>query len=358
MPGPYTDHHVHILSTVAARLSVDVSAAGSLDEMGRAIRRAAPLGGAWIRAWGYEEWALAERRHPTREDLDRFAPGRPLVLHHRSGHAAVLNSAALAEVGDPGHPDGVLFDRHDLLSLVPRLDPAALREAATAVSREWEAAGVRAVTDATHTNGLSDLETLATWCAQGVVRQEVTAMVAPEAAASVPPFGGTVGPVTVGPVKLMPAPAVLGGLAAAVAAAHRAGFPVAVHVVDVDVLDSTLDAFERSGPPPGTGDRIEHNALCLPEQVPRIAACGAAVVVNPSFLAHRRRKYSQQIPPVEQEWLIRIGSLLRAGIRVRAGSDSPVTPSIPDEMIAAAMSHPFVPHESVTREQAEALLSP
>lgn len=358
MPGPFTDHHVHLLSTAAARLSIDVSAARSVEEMARLVRSAATTGAGWLRAWGYEEWALEEGRHPSRYDLDRMAPGRPMIVHHRSGHAAVANTAALSEMGEPDHPDGILVDRHDLLSRVPRLDPTALQAAAAAVSAEWEGAGVGAVVDATHTNGAEQLELLAAWCAGGVIRQQVTAMVAPGELSSVPAYGSSVGAVTVGPAKLMPAPADLAGLHDQVAAAHTAGFPVAVHVVDIDALDAALRAFGASAAPSGTVDRIEHNALCLPEQVAGIADCGAMVVVNPAFLLHRRLKYTLQLEPVERQWLIRIGSLLRAGIPVRAGSDSPVTPSRPDEIIAAATAHPFVPEESVTPEQAELLLHP
>ncbi len=358
MRRSFTDHHVHLLSTAAARLSIDVSAARSLGEMGEIVRKGAAGGAGWLRAWGYEEWALEERRHPNRRDLDRMAGGRPLVVHHRTGHAAVANSLALSEMGEPHHPDGILIDRHDLLSRVPRVDPTSLQAAAAAVSAEWEAAGVSAVTDATHTNGPEELELLAAWCAKGVLRQQVTAMVDAAELSSLPAYGSRVGAATVGPAKLMAAPAELAGLPARVASAHAAGFPVAVHVVEIDVLDATLRAFAASPPPPATVDRIEHNALCLPEQVARIAACGAMVVVNPAFLLHRRLKYTLQLEAVERQWLIRIGSLLRAGIAVRAGSDSPVTPSRPDEMVAAATAHPFSPEESVTLEEAEGLLSP
>lgn len=359
MTGPYTDHHVHLLSTAAARLSIDVSAARSILDLERIVRAGANADGrGWLRAWGYEEWLLAEQRHPSRGELDRMARGRPLVLHHRSGHAAVLSSAALAEIGQADHPDGLLFDRHDLLDRVPPLDRQALAVAAGALSREWWTRGVAAVVDATHTNGPGELEILAGWCSKGLIRQEVTAMVSLEHLGSLPPYRGSVGPIGVGPVKLMPPPSRPGDLSLSVAAAHGAGFPVAVHVVDIDVLDAALGAFERSAPPAGSADRIEHNALCLPEQVDRISASGATVVVNPGFLLHRRRKYEAQVAEVERRWLVRIGSLLRAGVVVRAGSDSPVTPCRPEEILRVAMAHPFSEGESVTRAEAEAMLAP
>jgi len=357
MAGPYTDHHVHFLATAAARLSVDVSSARSLAELAGMLGAAAGSGSGWMRAWGYEEWRLIEGRHPTREELDGMVPRRPVVLHHRTGHAAVLNSPALAEVGAAVDGDGLLVDRHDLLSRVPRLEPQALRAAAATLSSEWEAAGVGSFVDATHTNGLGELDLFDQWRRSGELRQSVTAMIAPEAVAAGPLYGEQVGAVRIGAVKLMPGPGGADRLEAQVVAAHGAGFPVAVHVVEIDVLEATLRALASSPSPAGTADRIEHNALCLPEQVDAIAAVGATVVVNPSFLLHRRGKYEAELTPLERSWLIRMGSLLRAGVVVRAGSDSPVTPSRPDEMLAGAQAHPFQADESVSRSQAAAMLT-
>ena len=352
----YTDHHVHIMATAATLLSVDVSSLRSLAEMREALRDAAGGKAGWLRAWGYEEWQLAERRHPSRADLDAAVADRPVAVHHRSGHAVVLNSVALAEVGEADHPDGVLVDRHDVLARVPRLDGRALERAAAAVSARWAKDKVAAVVDATHTNGPPEIETLAAWRRSGTVSQSLTAMVGLSAVGAVPPYGATVGGVTIGPVKLMPRAGGLDRLPDQVRAAHGAGYPVAVHVTDVDVLDATLAAIEASPPPPGTADRIEHNSLSLPEQVERIAACRATVVVNPSFLIHRRAKYEQELAPLEQTWLVRMASLVRAGVRVRAGSDSPVVPASPTEMMAAAQAHPFAAAESVGAVEAERML--
>ena len=364
----FVDHHVHFMATAAACLSVDVSAARSVDEVVAAISHApAPGRTGWIRAWGYDESLLGDGRHPTRADLDRARPGAPVVLHHRTGHAAVLNSRALQEIGGD-EPDGLMVDRHALLARVPRLDPGELRRAARRVSAEWARRGIGAFVDATATNGPAQLEALARWCHDGVITQDVTAMVSPEAVHQVPRYGSRLGAIRVGHAKIVPGPGPGPGhdagpgpgaaLAERVAGAHRCGFPVAVHVTEIDVLDETLHALEASPPPPGTADRIEHCALSLPEQVARIAEVGATAVVNPSFLLHRRVKYEKALQPVEREWLIRIRSLLDAGVKVRAGSDSPVTPARPQEMLAAAMSHPFSPEESVDEAAAAGLLAP
>src|SRR5208337_973506 len=70
--------------------------------------------GTWIRGRGYNEFYLAEKRHPTRADLDEAASLHPVKLVHRSGHAYVLNSRALKLVGitsGTGDPPEGLIDR-------------------------------------------------------------------------------------------------------------------------------------------------------------------------------------------------------------------------------------------------------
>ncbi len=53
----------------------------------------------WIIGWGYDDSLLAEKRHPTRDDLDAVSADTPILILHVSGHLAVANSAALAASG-------------------------------------------------------------------------------------------------------------------------------------------------------------------------------------------------------------------------------------------------------------------
>jgi predicted amidohydrolase YtcJ len=68
---------------------------GRLD----AHARARP-GDAWIQGHGFDQDRLAERRFPTRDDLDRVSRTRPVLVSRVCGHAVVVNSAALALVTD------------------------------------------------------------------------------------------------------------------------------------------------------------------------------------------------------------------------------------------------------------------
>jgi predicted amidohydrolase YtcJ len=349
----YTDHHVHFLATVAASLSINVTSAESIGELVELLRRHGSDG--WIRGWGYDECRFIENRHPTRQDLDRVTSDQPLIVHHRTGHVAVLNSTALADLGIPGHLDGILLDQHELLSRVPRLARPELQAAASQVSTLWLSAGVGSFTDATSTADQSYLRVLSGLAHDGIVHQRMTAMVGHAYLDSVPSYGAVFNGVEVGHAKVVPDPDNLGQLRDVVRRAHAVGFPVAVHCVDIDELGATLDALACSRPPSGTRDRIEHNALSLPEQVRLIAAVDARVVVNPSFLVQRAYKYEQELTAVERSWLIRLRSLIQAGIEVRAGTDAPVSSTAPEQAIQAAQSHPFSPEESLDRAQASRL---
>lgn len=61
---------------------------------------------------GFDDSQLADKRFPTRHDLDAVSATRPLLAIHVSGHLAVLNSAMLKIVGigpeTPDPPGGVI----------------------------------------------------------------------------------------------------------------------------------------------------------------------------------------------------------------------------------------------------------
>lgn len=54
--------------------------------------------GEWIYGWGYDESQLSEKRHPSKNDIDKVLPNNPVYLQHTSGHMGVANSLALKEL--------------------------------------------------------------------------------------------------------------------------------------------------------------------------------------------------------------------------------------------------------------------
>jgi predicted amidohydrolase YtcJ len=92
------------------------------------IRERRKIGpGKFVIGFGYDPELLAEKRAPTKQELDAAFPENPVILVHVSGHGAMLNSKALALYGvtaatptpaggvigrEPGsnEPNGLLFE--------------------------------------------------------------------------------------------------------------------------------------------------------------------------------------------------------------------------------------------------------
>jgi predicted amidohydrolase YtcJ len=102
LPG-FIDAHVHVRAYAGTFLGIDCrpQTVRSLRDLQAVLQqhshRLPP--GQWLMGYGYDESELAERRHPTRWDLDIAIPNHPVRLAHRSRHAWVLNSLGLEQLG-------------------------------------------------------------------------------------------------------------------------------------------------------------------------------------------------------------------------------------------------------------------
>jgi predicted amidohydrolase YtcJ len=123
--------------------------------------------------------------------------------------------------------------------------------------------------------------------------------------------------------------------------AHRQGFPVAIHAVELPALVSALQAIRRAQerlPCAGLRHRIEHCALCPEVCIEALADLHVAVVTQPAFLWHSGRRYVAEIDPEQHPWLYRVKSLLDRGVPVAGSSDAPVVPPLPLQGVQAAVA--------------------
>ena len=98
VPG-LIDSHNHMLTTGLNAVHVDLSTARTIGDVLAAFRARAEAADGWlISSSRWHESQLAERRFPTRVELDAVAAERPLLVR-RGGHNVVANSAALALAG-------------------------------------------------------------------------------------------------------------------------------------------------------------------------------------------------------------------------------------------------------------------
>ncbi len=113
IPG-LVDAHVHLLSTGRMLQQVQLFDCRSIDEITARIDAASRLAapGTWIVGRGWDESLLAERRHPTRFDLDPVSHGHPVVIH-RVWNKLVANSLAMqlaaVTASTPDPPAGISY---------------------------------------------------------------------------------------------------------------------------------------------------------------------------------------------------------------------------------------------------------
>ena len=103
LPG-FIDAHCHLYALAESYITLNLEPCnnvGSILDIQAKIRDLSQQlpPGTWIRGRGYNEFYLAEKRHPSRWDLDAITSAHPIKLTHRTGHAHVLNSVALKLVG-------------------------------------------------------------------------------------------------------------------------------------------------------------------------------------------------------------------------------------------------------------------
>lgn len=117
VPG-FVDAHAHPLMFGQMMTWVDCGPekAGSIPEIVALLKAAAAdlPAGRPVRGYGYEQRNLAEKRHPTRFELDEVASDREVYLMNASGHGGVVNSYTLQAGGvdrDTPNPDGGEFFR-------------------------------------------------------------------------------------------------------------------------------------------------------------------------------------------------------------------------------------------------------
>jgi predicted amidohydrolase YtcJ len=390
IPG-MTDSHLHLLAYGLTLQHPQLGGCDSVAGIRRAVGGAAAVAppGEWIVGRGWDQELLAERRFPTREDLDQAAPGHPVLLTRCCGHASVANSPALAIAGvtrdtpDPlggrierdaeGQATGVLIDRATAL-VAERIPPATFdqmkRALALAIDRAL-AAGLVAVhpDDVGAAGGFGVAERLyRELAAEGReirVYQDVAARALPELLARGLATGDGDDLYRVGAVKLF-ADGSLGARSAAlrlpyegtgnergltihdpktfsglVLEAHRAGMQVAVHAIGDRAMDLTLDAIEAAlaaYPRLDHRHRVVHCQIMSADLFDRFARLGVVADIQPRFLETDMRWAEERVGVERCRTSYAWRSLLKAGVPVAGGSDAPVEPIEPLLGVYAAVT--------------------
>jgi hypothetical protein len=164
MPG-FNDAHAHLGMGGKILLSVDLLGCKSLTDMQARIRAAAEKlpAGQWLTGGGWDHTLWADKKVPTRQDIDGSAEGHPAIFTRVDGHIAVADSAALAAAGitrgtqapeggaidhdASGEPTGILRETAQSLVKVPPPTPEQRRHGLELALQDAVSHGVTTVQD-------------------------------------------------------------------------------------------------------------------------------------------------------------------------------------------------------------------
>ncbi|WP_163528781.1 amidohydrolase [Halobacillus ihumii] len=166
MPG-FIESHIHPTIYGSTLLEIDCrpEIAPSMEDLLHKVSEEAVKTpeGEWIRGFGWDDSKLAEKRNPTRWELDEAAPNHPVVLKRSCAHMAVANSKALElsgiteETSDPsgghierdehGNLTGLLQEKAQGLLDVPRYDLEDIAKGMRLAQQQFAEWGITTVHD-------------------------------------------------------------------------------------------------------------------------------------------------------------------------------------------------------------------
>ncbi|MFE1956410.1 amidohydrolase [Streptomyces sp. NPDC059479] len=388
----FTDAHVHTTATGLALTGLDLSTARTLGEalaLVRAHRTAHPdsrilLGHGWDSA----RWP--EQRPPSRAELDEAAGGRPLYLPRIDVHSAVVTTALLDLVPGvtdlPGyHPDAPLTAAahhavraaaHGAVSARQRAEAqrAARRRAASlGIGTLHECAGpdISDEEDFVALLRLADEEPgprVHGYWAEPVTDEKGARRIRELGAAGAAGdlfVDGSLGSHTAAlhhpyddaahtGTAHLDAAAVAAHVTACTEAGLQAGFHAIGDAAISTVVDGVRAAAERLGLARvrAARHRVEHAEMLTPGTIAAFAELGLTASVQPAFdeaWGGDGGMYARRLGVERARTLNPYAALLRAGVPLAFGSDSPVTPLDPWGTVRAAAFHRTPEHRISVR---------
>ncbi|WP_295820498.1 amidohydrolase [uncultured Deinococcus sp.] len=392
-PG-FTDAHVHVWKVGQLRTTLlDLREATSLDDLAAMVaeRHAQLPEGAWLWGRGWNEARLGGS--PTRDLLDRLAPGRPVLLTRTCAHIHAVSTPALERAGihaDTPAPAGgeIDFARGILTETAYGLVYGAMPEPTQAQFEAWILAGLtylKALGFTAATDPAVDPPLYAAYRALDAagrlpIRVNLLYIRRPDGGAATYPLPQKhVSPtLRCDSVKFFTD----GGLSGATAAvsvpfrdtgtrgvlrfdtaelyelareAHVAGFRIGAHAIGDVALTQLLGVYARLARehPGGPRHRIEHFGLPDAEHLRLARELDVIAVPQPVFLHELRANYDRYVPDELAGQVFPLRAMFDAGLDVAFSSDGPVVRELrPLSGLAAAVAEPYVPGQAVTLDQA------
>jgi predicted amidohydrolase YtcJ len=392
----FIDTHVHVADFGRLLSWIDLSDVGSIKEMQESLSRCKQKTpkGKWILGRGWGKKRFAEKRLPTRFDLDLVSPDNPVIFYHHRGQLCVVNSKALELAGvakairapsgglidrdqKTGEPTGVLRENATnlLWKVIPEPSEEELLDAVGLACEKIVEAGVTSVhwivlspieisiIQKLHEQhrlpvrvyvivsenlldkiaGLKSSDALALKVGGGVIFAD--GYLAARTAALFQPYSDD----TESSGKLLCTQEEMNTAAIKIV---KAGLQLVIHAVGDKAVDAALTTIETSGK--GHRNRIEQAAVVKERLVQRLKKQKVIVSVQPCVVASEFSVWSaiEHLGSERAKWLFPVKTLLRKGVRVVGGSDCPMEPLSPLLCMQTAVTREFFPEERVTIDEA------
>ncbi|WP_109001578.1 amidohydrolase [Streptomyces rishiriensis] len=383
----FTDAHVHTTSTGLALTGLDLSGAPSLAAALTRVRdfAAARPQDKVLLGHGWDASGWPEGRPPRRDELDEASGGRPLYLSRIDVHSAVATTALLdltpAARTAAGYAEGqpLTRDAHHAVraAAFAAVTPGQRTEAQRAALAHAASLGIGSVHECggpeiSSEDDFTDLLRLAAeesgprvvgyWAEQAVDKaRELGAL----GAAGDLFVDGALGSHTAclhGPYADADhtGAAYLGAaeVAAHVAACTEAGLQAGFHAIGDAAVSAVVEGVRAAAEKTGLAriraarHRVEHAEMLTPETIAAFAELGLTASVQPAFDAlwgGEEGMYAQRLGVERARTLNPFAALLRTGVPLAFGSDSPVTPLDPWGTVRAAAFHRTPDHRVSVR---------
>ncbi|GAA2711954.1 MULTISPECIES: amidohydrolase [Streptomyces] len=389
----FTDAHVHTTATGLALTGLDLTGVAGLAPALERIRAhaAARPADRVLLGHGWDASAWPEQRPPSRRELDEATGGRPLYLTRADVHSAVATTALLDLVPGvrelPGYaPDAPLTGAaHHAVRAAAygALTPAQRTEAQRAARTRAAALGIGSLHECAgpDISGEDDLTGLLRLAAEEpgprVTGYWAEAVTSAEDAARIRALGavgaagdlfadGSLGSHTAclhEPYADRPGHTGTAQLDAAAVAAHvtactEAGLQAGFHAIGDAALTAVVDGVRAAADRLGLAriraarHRVEHAEMMTPEHIAAFAELALTASVQPAFDAAwggEDALYARRLGAERARTLNPYAALLRAGVPLALGSDSPVTPLDPWGTVRAAAFHRTPEHRISVR---------
>ncbi|MDM5282768.1 amidohydrolase [Peribacillus frigoritolerans] len=379
LPG-FIDSHIHLIFYGLNQLAVSCKTEhiDSIEALLADLKKKALEApkGEWIRAWGFNEAAVNEKRYPSIAELDGISDEHPIIVSRTCNHISVVNSKALeiAQINEnTPNPNGGVIEKNKAGRLTGKLIEAVnmsmnefasyteseLMNAVKIASDHFVAAGITSIHEAGG-NGPESYRLLQQAVKSKDIRVRIYAMICQvnnshEFVNKMVEAGVITGTgderFKVGPVKLFTDGSSTGPTIATresyssdsnnygilyyseeeiyqvLGEAHKKGYQITVHAQGDKAIEMYLNCVEKAleeSPRKNHRHRIEHAGISSPDLQERMKKLEMIPIPNPPFPYEFGEIYVQHYGDrVNHMYAVR--DYIDRGIMAAGGSDAPVT---------------------------------